>query len=177
MTPMLETERLVLRRPRASDAAAIADGLNNFAVAGNLSRVPCPYTLDDAHAWLRLQAQNEPPARTGFAITLYGTYIGQVGLHDDIQGTVLGYWLAEPYWGRGIVTEAAGAVVDWYFAATEAEQLGCGALDFNAASLRIQHKLGFTQIGVSTRHCLARRAELRHIDTELTRARWAEKRS
>lgn len=59
--------------------------------------------------------------------------------------------------------------------AGDAAHIRCGAFDFNRASLAIQKKLGFVEIGTGTLHCLARREDLRHIDTELTRARWAER--
>src|SRR6185437_13218425 len=90
------------------------------------------------------------------------------------HGTVIGYWLGEPFWNRGFMTEAVGAIVDWYFEATRAVTLGSGVFSFNRASLAVQRKLGFTETGSSYRLCLARKQEVRHIDTELTRARWAK---
>ncbi len=87
---------------------------------------------------------------------------------------MIGYWLGKPHWGRGIMTEAARAVVNWYFASTGAEVLYSGVFHFNAASLAIQHRLGFTETGRSTLLCLARNAELEHIDTILTRERFLE---
>jgi len=112
---------------------------------------------------------------TQFAIELLGVgYIGSVGFHDEVLGPVIGYWLGEPFWHRGLMTEAAGAALDWYFWASDALLIGCGAFAFNKASLAIQKKLGFTVTGYSTRHCLARGEEVRHIDTELSRNDWAE---
>jgi RimJ/RimL family protein N-acetyltransferase len=178
MDVTLQTERLVLRQPRMEDAEAIAAGLNSFAVAGNLARVPYPYAVQDARTWLRRQVPDALPGDTGFAITLDGeSYLGQIGFHRDLAGTVLGYWLAEPYWGRGYMTEAGRAVVDWFFGTTDAEVIHSGVFDFNAASLNVQHKLGFVETGRSVKRCLARNADLGHIDTQLTRARWAEGRT
>jgi RimJ/RimL family protein N-acetyltransferase len=74
------------------------------------------------------------------------------------------------------MSEAAGAAIDWYFEASGAPVLHSGVFAFNRASLAIQKKLGFVQTGTSSMHCLARGEDLRHIDTELTRAAWAERR-
>ena len=179
MDVSLETSRLLLRQPQRTDAPRIAKFLNNFAVAGKLSRVPYPYAESDAHWWLDQWRPDKPPGETGFSLELPGEgLIGFCGYHLDIHdATVLGYWLAEPFWNRGFMTEAATAVLDWYFDVTGAAQVGSGAFAFNKASLAVQKKLGFTEIGTSTLHCLARQEDLRHIDTRLTRARWDERRA
>lgn len=176
--PLIETERLTLRLPRLDDAERVALMLNNFAVAGNLSRVPYPYEVSDARAYLRARRPDLPAGETGFAIELAGAgFIGQVGYHRDHQGnTVLGYYLGQPYWGRGIMTEAVRAVVAWYFEQTEENHIRSGVFHFNKASLAVQRKLGFVEIGRSYLHCLARGEDIRHIDTELTRAVWARSR-
>lgn len=172
--PVLRTARLTLRLPRLEDAERVTEMLNNFAVAGNLSRVPYPYHLSDARGYLKARRPDLVPAETGFAIDLPGVgFIGQVGYHRDHHGhTILGYYIGQPFWGRGFMTEAARAVVDWYFTATDADSVRSGVFHFNRASLAIQKKLGFSEIGTSQLHCLARGEEVRHIDTELTRAAW-----
>lgn len=177
MDVTLETARLLLRQPRSTDAPRIAKLLNNFAVSGKLSRVPYPYKVSDAEWWLGTRRADSAVGETTFAIELPGEgLIGHCGFHADVQGTVIGYWLGEPFWSRGFMSEAASRVVAWYFEATEADHLGSGVFTFNKASLAIQKKLGFVEIGTSSRHCLARQEDLRHIDTRLTRARWDERR-
>jgi RimJ/RimL family protein N-acetyltransferase len=178
MIPTLHSERLILRPPRPDDAEAIALYLDNFAVSGNLARVPHPYHLEDARAWLRTRRPDLPPHETNFAIELVGDgLVGHVGYHVDHNGApVIGYWLGEPFWNRGIMTEAAAMALDWYFAETEADSITSGVFAFNKASLAVQRKLGFTEIGTSRLHCLARAAELEHIDTRLTRLGWMERR-
>lgn len=173
MDVTLETRRLTLRQPHPDDAPRIARLLNNFRVAGNLSRVPYPYHEADAKAWLKTWRPDRPPSETGFTLELEGEgLIGHCGFHPDAQGTLIGYWLGEPFWNRGFMTEAAEAVLDWYFAATAATFVSSGVFHFNKGSLAVQRKLGFTETGSSWRHCLARKEQVRHIDTELTRARW-----
>ncbi|MDB5563105.1 MAG: Ribosomal-protein-S5p-alanine acetyltransferase [Hyphomicrobiales bacterium] len=173
MKVTLETERFVLRPPTMADVAPIAKYLNNFAVAGNLSRVPFPYHPVDARAWLGSVRSDAPAGQTGFAIDWPGEgYIGQVGYHADPRGPVLGYWLAEPFWGKGIMTEAVAAVLAWYFAVTDAPKIFSGVFAFNAASLAVQKKFGFVETATNTMHCLARNQVVRHIDTELSRTAW-----
>ena len=174
----LRTKRLTLRQPRPEDAPRITALLNNFHVAGNLSRVPYPYHEADAKAWLKTWRPDRPAAETGFTLDLEGEgLIGHCGFHPDAQGTVIGYWLGEPFWNRGFMSEATEAVLDWYFETTAATCVSSGVFHFNKASLAIQKKLGFTETGTSFRLCLARKQEVRHIDTQLSRTRWAENRT
>ena len=177
MDVTLETRRLQLRQPRPDDAPRIARLLNNFAVSGKLARVPYPYRLSDAEWWLDTWRADKPPGETGFIIDLPGEgLIGNCGLHQDNGATVIGYYLGEPYWNRGFMSEAAAAVIEWYFGVTGAAHLDSGVFAFNKASLAVQKKLGFTEMGSSRKHCLARNEDLRHIDTRLTRTRWDERR-
>jgi len=173
MDVTLRTARLVLRPPRFEDAENIARYLDNFAVAGNLSRVPYPYRLSDARAWIRTWRPDRPAGETGFTIELPGEgAVGHVGFHPDQEAIVIGYWLAQPFWNRGLMSEAVRAALDWYFAATDADSVAAGVFHFNKASLAIQKKLGFVETGTSSRLCLARGEEVRHIDTQLTHAAW-----
>ncbi|MEO7223440.1 MAG: GNAT family N-acetyltransferase, partial [Devosia sp.] len=152
--------------------------LNNFAVSGKLSRVPYPYKVSDAEWWLGTWRADKPVTETGFTIELPGEgLIGHCGLHPDEGETVIGYWLGEPFWNRGFMSEAAAAVISWYFATCGASHLDSGVFTFNKASLAVQHKLGFTSTRTGKKHCLARQEDLRHIDTRLTRARWDERRA
>lgn len=177
MDVALRTNRLALRQPHRGDAPRIARFLNNFAVAGRLSTVPYPYAESDAHWWLDRWRADASPAETGFMIELPGEgVIGNCGYHLGAKNeAVLGYWLAEPFWNRGFMTETVAAVLNWYFDVTMVEHVQSGVFHFNKASLAVQRKFGFTEIGTSTLHCLARHQDLRHIDTRLTRARWLER--
>lgn len=168
----LRTRRLTLRQPHREDAPAIAHYLNDFAVAGNLARVPFPYRFEDALAWLRSRKPGLPPEEANFAIQWDGAYIGQVGFHPGPDGPLIGYWLGQPFWGRGFMSEAAAAAIDWFFAHSAAPVLYSGVFHFNAASLAIQKKLGFVETGRSCLLCLARNAEVEHIDTQLSQSAW-----
>jgi RimJ/RimL family protein N-acetyltransferase len=173
MNVTLQTSRFILRPSQADDAEPIARHLNNFEVSGNLARVPFPYHLSDAKAWLNTRLPDLPAEATNFAIDLPGEgLVGQVGFHRGPAGPIIGYWLGQPFWGRGIMTEAVVASLDWLFSVSPEPVVYSGVFHFNAASLAIQAKLGFTQTGRSTLLCLARGAEVEHIDTKLTRSVW-----
>lgn len=176
--PIIETERLILRAPRAQDAEPIAHYLNDFDVAGNLARVPHPYYLSDAEAWIRTRHADVEVDDANFSIDLKGAgYAGHIGFHPGLDGPVIGYWLGKPFWGRGIMTEAVIAALDWFFATSRAPIVYSGVFHFNRASLAIQEKLGFTQTGRSRLLCLAREAEVEHIDTQLTLGVWKARRT
>ena len=172
MTPILRTERLVLRPPQASDAEDIVKNLDDFDVAGNLARVPFPYRLADAQAWLMTRRHIKGADQANFAILHEGAYMGQVGFHPGPKGPIIGYWLGKPFWGKGFMSEAAYVALDWFFGASGMTKIHSGVFVFNRASLAVQNKLGFTEIGRSTLRCLAREAEVEHIDTDLTRERF-----
>lgn len=82
---------------------------NNKAIAANMMDIfPHPYTTEAGKAFIRL-ATGEEPVRL-FAIDVDGKAVGGIGLHPqpDIyrKNIELGYWLGEPFWGKGIITEA-----------------------------------------------------------------------
>ncbi|SMQ86163.1 Protein N-acetyltransferase, RimJ/RimL family [Devosia lucknowensis] len=177
MTPSLLTSRLILRPPQLGDADALALYLNDFEVSGNLARVPYPYLRSDAVAWLGSQRPRPAAEETSFAIELAGVgYVGHIGYQKVGEVPVIGYWLGKPFWGRGIMTEAAIAAIDWFFEASDASDIYSGVFHFNQPSLAIQKRLGFTETGHSTLLCLARGVELEHIDTKLARSVWKARR-
>lgn len=175
--PRLATSRLILRLPETGDADAMVSSLNDFAVAGNLARVPYPYSRADADAFLASRSADPVPEETSFAVERPGAgMVGMVGFHSRPEAPVIGYWLGRPYWGQGLMTEAVAAALAWYFADPSRDRVLSGVFHFNAASLAIQRKLGFVETGTSSVLCLARREHVRHIDTELTRTVWLGRR-
>lgn len=151
---VLETERLVLRRPTLADVKAIARLANDRRVAQNTSRLPHPYTAGDAEIFVRYVAQQ--PRDTNFAITRDGDLIGTVGIDlgkPDVPE--IGYWLGVPYWGQGYATEAARAVIDYTFEEFGSAELRAGARVVNPDSRRVLEKCGFQWTGVELRRVLS----------------------
>jgi RimJ/RimL family protein N-acetyltransferase len=148
-TPVLETERLVLRAPRLEDAKTIVSLIDDRRIAENTACIPHPYSLADAHAFLA-QA-NRAPDEPSFLIALAdGTVIGGCGI-GVARGPApeLGYWISVPYWGRGYATEAARALIDHALCDLGCEQLCGRARVSNPASRRVLEKCGFQWTGVS----------------------------
>ena len=159
MDVTLATRRLILRQPRPTDAPRLARLLDNFAISGKLSRVPHPYSEADAIWWLGTWRADRPPAETGFTMELPGEgLIGHCGFHLTEGEPTIGYWLGEPYWNRGFMTEAAAAALDWYFEVTSAMQESrsstCGMwLDCSKIVQRTSSMLsanGWTTLGVAS---------------------------
>lgn len=144
--PVLETRRLVLRAPRLEDAKTVAALANDRRIAENTARIPYPYDVADAEAFISsLRAGGEAM----FLITLLNhSVIGACGIMLQEETPELGYWLGVPYWGNGYATEAVHAVVDYAFTDLGYEALQAGARVTNPASRRVLEKCGFQWTGV-----------------------------
>jgi RimJ/RimL family protein N-acetyltransferase len=146
--PVLETERLILRAPRLEDSKAIATLANDRRIAENTARIPHPYRVADAEAFVA--CVNVPGGETVFLITdSDDTALGACGVGAlDGQGPELGYWLGVPFWGQGYATEAVRAVIDYAFTELDYEFLNAGARVTNPGSRRVLEKCGFQWTGV-----------------------------
>ncbi|MET1413425.1 GNAT family N-acetyltransferase [Roseibium sp. HPY-6] len=140
---VLKSKRLTLRPPAESDAERLFQLIGNYEVSKMLSVVPYPYTLDDAGWWLGQIASDDKAGECAFAIDDGTGLIGAVSFRCPGTDPLLGYWLGEPYWGRGYMTEAARTALDWFFSVSDAQVIESGALDENPASMSVLTKLGF----------------------------------
>ena len=147
-TPVLETARLVLRAPRFDDAEAIATLVNDRRIAENTPRIPHPYALADAQAFLT--AANTGDDETAFLITAQGTASSAAAGSPSSTASMpeIGYWLGVAFWGKGYATEAARAVIDHAFGELGYDTLLAGARVSNPASRRVLEKCGFQWTGV-----------------------------
>jgi RimJ/RimL family protein N-acetyltransferase len=94
-----------------------------------------------------------------------------VGIEQRHNGVVdLGYWLAKPFWGRGLMTEAARAVLTAARAYERAAPIGTGHFADNAASRRVIEKLGFVRAAEGMLHSVARGADVPHVTYRLPAA-------
>lgn len=168
----IKTGRLLLRPTRRSDIDTLVAEISDFAVSKMLARVPYPYRRRDAEAFLAAAGAAEL-ADLPLAITLDDQLIGGIGLSGVRREHEFGYWLGRAHWGKGYATEAGHAFLTYVFAAFASDIVRSGVFVGNAASLRVQEKLGFQEIGTRKVHCLARGRRLEHIDTILTRERFS----
>jgi RimJ/RimL family protein N-acetyltransferase len=128
------------------DAAAIARYANNRKIWLNLRDVfPHPYTEDDARSFLGMATAQDPV--TTYAITTPDEAIGSIGLilGTDVHRLTaeLGYWLAEPFWGKGITTEAVVKFTAFAFERFGLTRVFSHVFAENRASCRVLERAGF----------------------------------
>jgi RimJ/RimL family protein N-acetyltransferase len=137
---ILRTGSLVLRRPRAEDAASIARLANDRTIAENTASIPYPYTLADAEKFVAQVASGELNSFLAFA-DVDGVCAGGFGVTDGAPE--LGYWIGSAYRGRGYATELARALVDHGFETMGADRIHVCCRVTNTASRRVIEKCGF----------------------------------
>ena len=165
-TPRIETRRLVLRAPRASDAERIAGLAADFDVARMTTSMPHPFHRHHADAFLARAQALDAAREVVFAVELEEEgLIGVLGFHPSRlpgpepqrSAPEIGYWLGRPYWGRGLATEAALGALAWAKRAWRRRLVVSGHFADNPASGRVLEKAGFLYTGeIQPRHCNAR---------------------
>ncbi len=177
MSKTIITDRLILRPVAACDAEAIATLADNYKVAIMLSRLPYPYRLEDARnfiAWAAAQPEDE----TAFGVYLKGKpemFIGVASCERrEAQEAELGYWLGEPFWGKGYMSETVKAVVAHAFTEAGHDRLVSGCRLQNLASRRILEKAGFEHSGRYEIDSLLLKTKVPGHRFRLSRERWKE---
>jgi RimJ/RimL family protein N-acetyltransferase len=151
----LRTDRFDLFAPVADDVDAIHAACQDADIQ-RYTTVPSPYPRSEAEAFIeKVAAQWAEGAHLTWGIHREGQLVGTVGLYrlDGTGAGELGYWTAPGERGRGVVREAAAAVVDWGFAS---DGLGLVRVEWravvgNTASARVAQALGFRYEGMSRR--------------------------
>jgi RimJ/RimL family protein N-acetyltransferase len=175
----IRTARLVLRPLDISDAERLYALFCNWKVVRWLSSPPWPYELAHARGFIAGRERAEPEFITA-AITLDRELIGAIDIiikpasaAQRARGYNLGYWLGQPYWGRGYMSEAARGFIAHVFRTIADDTIYSGAFASNRASLRIQEKLGFRTDGEAMFFSNPQGKELPHVHTSLARADFA----
>src|SRR5215471_7081258 len=148
---LLDLGDLRVREWRREDIECLVRYANNANVAANLrDQFPHPYTRREGIEYLNYIRSMQ--VRTAFAIEFEGEAIGGVGFKQgsDIArlSMEMGYWLAEPFWGRGLTTRAVTASSDWAFDHYKVVRIFATAFARNAASIRVLEKSGFEREGL-----------------------------
>jgi len=147
----LPGEIFEIRLWQRGDEEAIVRLGNNRRIWRNLTnRFPHPYTHSDAVDWVD-GANRQPENARHFAIVVDDEVVGGVGferLQDLHTRTAeIGYWIGEPYWGRGIATRGLTAATALAFRDFDFVRLQAGVLEWNPASCRVLEKAGYTLEG------------------------------
>lgn len=143
-------KRVILRSLRNEDIPLIQELANNPNVAANLrDAFPHPYTIEDATKFVDEAIISQPQNR--FAILENGVYVGNIGIHlqDDVYNNTaeIGYFIGEPYWNRGIATEAVKLAVSYAFETLKLRRVYAGIFSYNPASAKVLEKAGFKYEG------------------------------
>ena len=141
----------IIRNWQIQDAPSLAKYANNRKIRLNLrDAFPQPYSLRDAEVFISRVIEADP--ETIFAIASHSEAIGSIGLllgKDVHRFTAeMGYWLAEPYWGKGIMTYAVQFLTTWAFEELRLHRISAEPYANNTASHRVLEKAGFIREGV-----------------------------
>lgn len=150
----LRANELVLRLPAERDLDAIVAACGDLEIARFIPFVPSPYTEADARAFLAdvHEAWRASPERT-FAVADVerDEFLGVVTVRLR-EGGAVGYWLKPEARGRGVMTQAVCAVVEWARGEHGIDRLVLTAHPDNVASQRVAEKAGFRRVGTTTDH-------------------------
>lgn len=154
---LLDVGDLRVRHWRRDDLDALLRYANNPKIASNLrDQFPHPYTRRDALDYLNYARAMEVPC--SFAVEFGGEAIGCIGFKPgtDIarMSVEIGYWLGEPFWGRGLMTRAVTAASDWAFHGYNAVRVFATVFSHNEASICVLAKSGFEREGILRRSAI-----------------------
>ncbi len=135
-----------LRPWTMNDASSLPQYANNFKIARFMTdQFPHPYTADNAKAFIEFATRDHPIHI--FAIDINGQAVGGIGIHpqQDVyrKNAEMGYWLAEPFWGKGIITKAIKEMTDFAFKKYDINRVFARPFGTNTASQRVLEKAGY----------------------------------
>lgn len=141
-----------IRKWELSDAKDLAAALSNTKIQDNLrDGLPYPYTEQDGIDYISAMLSADENDTFAFAITIEGKVIGSIGvfrqgnIHRQTAG--LGYYIAEEYWGKGIMTEAIKQICKYVFDKSDIIRIYAEPFAYNLASCRVLEKAGFQYEG------------------------------
>lgn len=152
------TDQISLTDFRPSDKAACVERIGDRDIYDRTLRIPHPFTEAHFNQWLGIVAaateQHGEPVH--FAIREGDSLIGSIGFDGLTKGhkAEIGYWLAKPWWGRGIMTAVVGAACEYAFARWQLVRITAHVFESNIASARVLEKNGFEFEGLLRKHHL-----------------------
>ena len=141
-----------IRKWKLSDAKDLAAALSNKKVQDNLrDGLPYPYTEQDGKEFISAMLSADENETFAFAITVDNIAIGSIGIFR--QGNIhrqtaeLGYYVAEEYWGKGILTVGVKQICEYIFSESDIIRIYAEPFAYNKASCRVLEKAGFQYEG------------------------------
>lgn len=140
-----------LRKLETSDKSVIAKLLNNKKIWNNLTnKIPYPYTERDAEIFLKFIERDKH--HKAFAIEFNREFCGIIGLikQQDVRekSAEIGYWIGEPFWNKGITTEAVKLITEYGFSNLNIIRIYSTVFEYNIASMKVLEKNGYKKEGV-----------------------------
>lgn len=137
-----------LRSWHTNDTDALARHANNIKIFANLrDGFPHPYNESDAQKFITMATETPPEKAKIWAIDINGEAAGSIGIHmkEDVyrKNAELGYWLAEKYWGQGIMTYCVKQVMTYAFENYDIRRIYAEIYASNTASRKVLHHAGF----------------------------------
>jgi [ribosomal protein S5]-alanine N-acetyltransferase len=135
-----------LRPWTIDDLPSLVKHANNAKIAKNMTDgFPHPYSEENGKNFIAFATKDDPIHI--FAIDINGEAVGGIGIHpqSDIhrKNAELGYWLAEPFWGKGIIPQAIAQIIDFAFQTYDITRIYARPYGSNQASQRVLEKTGF----------------------------------
>lgn len=142
-----------IRGWKIEDAGDLAAAANNMNIQDNLrDGLPYPYTQEDAKNYITAMMHADKHTSYAFAITIDNKVIGSIGVFrkDNIHARTaeMGYYIAEPFWGKGFGTTAVKQTCEYIFTHTDIIRIFAEPFAYNTASCRILEKSGFICEGI-----------------------------
>lgn len=137
-----------IRKWKLSDARDLAVALSNKKVQDNLrDGLPYPYTEQDGRDFISAMLSANENETFSFAIIVDNIAIGSIGIFRQSnihrRTAELGYYIAEEYWGKGIMTEAVRQICEYVFSKSDIIRIFAEPFAYNIASCRVLEKAGF----------------------------------
>jgi len=156
---MEKGSRVNLRGWKMEDVSDLTAAINNKKVLDNLrDGIPYPYTEKDAEEFIRATLSSVKDTQYAFAVTYDGKVIGSIGVFrkDNVHRLTaeLGYYIAEAYWGKGIMTDAIRQICAFVFEQTDIIRIFAQPFAANHASCRTLEKAGFQLEGLLNQNAI-----------------------
>lgn len=148
---MLKGEKIILRFLNDNDKLQLATLANNKKIWDNVKDyLPHPYTIEDAISFIDLAKQEK--TQIIFAIEWDNNFCGVIGLvaqTDVYKRTAnIGYWIGEPFWNKGIATEAVRLITKYGLTELDFIRIHTGVFEYNTGSMRVLEKNGYEKDGI-----------------------------
>ena len=142
-----------LKKWEIKDSEAFYKYADNNKIADNLrDAFPNPYTLADAKKYISQCIADDEEIKCSRAIVVDKNVIGSIGIfkRNDVykKSAEIGYWLAEPYWGKGIMTKAVKDICKYFFDNYDVLRIDAEVFEYNKGSMRVLEKAGFVFEGI-----------------------------